>query len=311
MDALLRAKSPRVRGFAPWKPQSATMALLEQVRRVLDEYADYLPLTIRQIFYRLVGAYDYPKTENAYERLSEHLNRARRAHMIEMSAIRDDGGTILRPQFWGSKQHFLDSIREEAQHFRLDRTAGQPTRLVVICEAGGMVPQLGMVAEPFGITVWSSGGFDSVTEKHAFAEEVAADADRPTEVLHIGDHDPSGTSMFLAFLEDAEAFSREFGGEAIFTRLAVTPAQIAQYDLPTAPPRETDRRAFRGETCQAEALAPDVLNAILRDAIEARLDRGAYDAVLRRERKTRRELVKLIGGAAERNFSSKQGVNEP
>jgi len=59
--------------------------------------------------------------------------------------------------------------------------------------------------------------------------------------------------MFLAFLEDVEAFTRELGGGAIFTRLAVTPQQIGQYRLPTAPPKATDNRAFSGETCQAEA----------------------------------------------------------
>jgi hypothetical protein len=58
-----------VRGFAPWSPQAATLELLEQVRAVLDEYENYLPLTIRQIFYRLVGAHNYDKTEQAYDRL--------------------------------------------------------------------------------------------------------------------------------------------------------------------------------------------------------------------------------------------------
>jgi hypothetical protein len=38
------------------------------------------------------------------------------------------------------------------------------------------------------------------------------------------------------------------------TRVAVTPAQITQYDLPTAPPKEGDNRAYHGTTCQAEAL---------------------------------------------------------
>ena len=38
-----------------------------------------------------------------------------------------------------------------------------------------------------------------------------------------------------------------------------TPAQITQYGLEAAPPKATDKRAFRGRTCQAEALAPDVL----------------------------------------------------
>src|SRR5262249_11738090 len=37
----------------------------------------------------------------------------------------------------------------------------------------------------------------------------------------------------------------------------------------TAPPKATDKRAFRGRTCQAEALAPDVLASILRDAAKS------------------------------------------
>ena len=55
----------RPRGFVPWSPRSGTVALLEQVRSVLGEYQDYLPLTNRQVFYRLVGAHGYEKTERA------------------------------------------------------------------------------------------------------------------------------------------------------------------------------------------------------------------------------------------------------
>ncbi len=41
----------RPRGFADWKPRAATLETLLAVKRVIDEYAAYLPLTIRQIFY--------------------------------------------------------------------------------------------------------------------------------------------------------------------------------------------------------------------------------------------------------------------
>jgi hypothetical protein len=195
----------RVRGFAPWSPEKATLALLDQVRGVLAEYADHLPLTIRQIFYRLVGAHDYEKTERAYQRLGEHLNRARRARIISMDVIRDDGGVISEPNHWDSVEQFMATVRAMAKDFTFNHSAGQATRLVVICEAGGMVPQLERVAHPFGVTVISGGGFDSLTDNHKFAATLASQG-RPTVVLHIGDHDPSGVSMFLAFLEDVEAF---------------------------------------------------------------------------------------------------------
>ena len=284
----------RARGFVPWEPRAETRVLLEQVRGVLGEYEDYLPLTIRQIFYRLIGAHNYEKTEHAYARLCEHLNRARRARIIPMASIRDDGGVSSAPGSWDSAEQFMRTIREMAADFTLDRSAGQKTRLVVDCEAAGMVPQLERVAHPLGVTVISSGGFDSTTERHRFAAGLA-DHDRPTEVLDIGDHDPSGAHKFLAMMEDIQAFTRELGGEVTFTRLAVTPTQITQYGLETAPPKATDKRAFRGRTCQAEALAPDVLADILRHAIEQRIDHRVLDRVHKHERAEQRKLVRFLG----------------
>ena len=156
-----------------------------------------------------------------------------------------------------------------------------------------MVPQLESVAKDYGVPVISSGGFDSLTTKHSLAEDIAA-SDRPVEVLHIGDHDPSGAHMFLALAEDIEAFVRELGGEVAFHRLAVTPAQVKRLRLPTAPAKESDKRAFRGQTCQAEAIAPDELASIVRDAIESRTDKRALDRVLRRETRIRAALVKRL-----------------
>jgi hypothetical protein len=285
------------RGFAPWSPQRATRALLAQVLAVLDEYADYLPLTLRQIFYRLVGAYGYEKDEKAYGRLGEHLNKARRAGLVSWDAIRDDSCIISRPDAWESADQFVFTIREQAAELQLDRTAGQRVKLFVWCEAAGMVPQLDQLTHSFGIEVRSNGGFDSSTSRHNFAVEIA-NGGRSVEVLHIGDHDQSGAHDFLALKEDVQAFVRTLapGLEVVFTRLAVLPAQIERYNLPTALPKPTDKRAWPpGErTAQAEALPPDVLAGILREAIEQRLNRAAYDAVLRQEQIERERLLRRL-----------------
>ena len=73
----------------------------------------------------------------------------------------------------------------------------------------------------------------------------------------------------------------------------MTPQQISA-DLPTAPAKPGDNRAFRGETCQVESIAPDVLATILEDAIKARLDPSAYYRILKQEREERDRLVRLI-----------------
>jgi hypothetical protein len=118
-------KRTRPRGFINfWRPIGRTKPLLAQVEEVLEEYADHLPLTIRQIFYRLVGAHGYDKTDLAYFRLCDLLNRGRRARSIPMDAIRDDGGTVLAPTTYRDAEDFLEIVRSAAKHIKLDRTLG-------------------------------------------------------------------------------------------------------------------------------------------------------------------------------------------
>jgi hypothetical protein len=287
----------RPRGFVTWKPRAETLALLDQVKEVLAEYQAYLPLTLRQVFYRLVSAHGFDKTEQAYARLGECLNRARRARLISMAAIRDDGGQRIEPTTFRDAEEFFQNMRNWAGDFRLDRQEGQLTRLVLMCESAGMAPQLASAVKDYGLAVISSGGFESVTEKHRFAAELTQyrhDAIEGIEVLHIGDHDPSGTHLFLALSEDVQAFAEAFDLPVSFTRLAVTPQQIVDLSLATAPPKATDKRAFSGETCQAEAIAPDILVWIVLDAIEARLDHAVRANVIERERSLRQELERRL-----------------
>jgi hypothetical protein len=102
-------------------------------------------------------------------------------------------------------------------------------------------------------------------------------------VLHIGDHDPSGLSILDAAAEDVQAFVDQLGGQPpTFTRLAVTAAQITQFNLPTAPQKTTDRRgAHMPATVQTEALPPDQLTAILTTALRGLVDTTALRRVRR------------------------------
>jgi hypothetical protein len=81
-----------------------------------------------------------------------------------------------------------------------------------------------------------------------------------------------------------------------FTRLAVTPEQIAALSLPTAPPKSTDPRRFVGEeTVQAEAIPPDVLAEIVQQAIDERLDGDVLLRVRAEEAAIKANLLERIG----------------
>lgn len=288
-------KTTRPRGFIQWKPRQAVLARLDMINEVLEQYIEHLPLTIRQIFYRLVGAYDYPKTEKDYGNLCETLNRARRAGFVDMNAIRDDGFNIDRFQGYDNGRHWLENIKQHLDDFRLDRQQGQHRRLIVWAEAAGMVPQLRKVASQYSVPVASSGGFDSTTAKHDAAKWLAGIGS--ATVLHIGDHDPSGVHLFGSLDEDVSAFVQHYGGEVDFIRLAVTQDQILTYDLPTAPAKVTDRRKFEGLTTQVESLDPRTLSSIVRRAIESRICWDTYQAALECEQRTQAELRLVMESA--------------
>jgi hypothetical protein len=294
-----------------WSPKPATAEIVAQTQQVLREYAGYGPMTVRQIFYRLVGNHGYDKTERAYKRLAEYLVKARRAQMIDFGQIRDDGGTTEggTAQF-ETIDEFLDDMSAWGSQYRLTRTLGQPYSIELWCEAEGMVPMLAQMVRPWGVAVTGTGGFSSVTVTHSFARRVLRRA-RPTILLHVGDFDPSGESIFESMCQDIGKFVAEGAGGRFNpstghtylsdndngpdfrpVRVALTADQVEEYDLPTAPPKPSDSRSAKwaGETTQAEAMPPDLLQQVVRSAIRQHFDQDVLDDLLARE-EAERELI--------------------
>jgi hypothetical protein len=316
-----KRRSGRPRGYALWRPQRKTQIVLGWVQEVLDEYAAHLPLTIRQIFYRLVGAFAYPKDEKDYKRLCEYLNRARRAKLIDFDDIRDDGVSVLASRFYDNPERFWDDAVRRAKSYRRNRQQGQRHYVELWCEAAGMMPQLERVADDFSVPVYSSGGFVSASAVWEMREH-ALKQNRPTVILHVGDFDPSGASIFTAMSEDAGAFveaDRVIATQRIIpVRVALTGAQILQHKLPTAPPKpkkdgsgdyadsraknwmKTPEARMVGGTVQAEALPPDVLADIVRDAIEEWFDLDRMKQEIETEQRDRTQLLRALPRGGER-----------
>ena len=271
-------KNARQRGYIPeYRPRAKTRQLLGQAQAVLTEYESYWPLTCRQIFYRMVGAHGYDKTEAAYGRLCHHLANARRGRLVPFDAIRDDGVSTYSLEHFDDRDAFLRHVRHLGARYKRNRLTAQGVHMEVWCEAAGMLPQLHRVAEWYSVPVYSSGGFDSLTAKKRLADRIC-DMEKPAVILHLGDYDPSGVSIFDSVAADVSAFveaDKPHGLVSVeFERVALTREQVHAHDLPTAPAKATDSRSknWTGGTCQLEALPPDVIADILKEAIERRID---------------------------------------
>jgi hypothetical protein len=278
-----------------------------QVKQILQEYREHLPLTGRQIFYRMHAAYGYPKTENAANSLGEYLTRARRAEMIPFDHIRDDGISIMDHAHYADENAFYKAEHERANAYKRDKLARQKMNIRVYCEAAGMMPQLERVCEPYSIPVYSCSGFDSVSAKYELKEACWRSfvyQGRPTVILHLGDYDPSGESIFNdGLVEDVYAFlERDVAHKAphevaIFERVALKAEHIERFNLPTAPPKGTDSRTknWQGEaTCQLEALPPDVLAGLLDAPIKTYINLAVYERDLKAEQEERRRITKAL-----------------
>jgi hypothetical protein len=261
-----------------WSPNASTRALIADVLAILEEFAAYWPLSVRAVYYRLLGTGRYAKGAGLASRVSEHVSNARRAGVIPWEAISDSSAERFASRWWRDERDWLEDARSWAEQFRLNRQEGQEQRLLVWCEAKGMAPMLASVADEYGVEVLSGSGYDSTTIRHDVGTSTW-ELEVPLVVLHVGDLDPDGRAIYGAAAEDVVAWAEAGGGEADFERLAVTPAQVTALDLPDDPTHP--------DWVQAEAIAPDLMTAILRDSITSLLDGEAFADVLAREAEQR------------------------
>lgn len=294
----------RVKGFAEWQPQKRTLPLLADIEQVLEEYRLYLPLTVRQVFYRLVGK-GHPKSENFYDSVQDKCNRARRAGLIPFSSIRDDGVSRLggETHTYNSPHEYYSTHDELYNHYTRSLHADQPAFVSVLCEAAGMVPMINRAIRRYRVVVASSSGFDSLTVKYDLFDDAMdrwEDFGQSTILLHLGDHDPSGVSIHESMAEDLEVFCADRGASGLIElrRVALTPEQIFDLEIPTQPdavkPSDSRSKTFieRGlePAAQLEAVAPDVLSAMAREAVENAIDMDAWRSSMVVERQEKAEV---------------------
>ena len=282
----------RPRGAAPWNPGREALEVVSLVHGIVAEYAQ--PLTIRQIFYRLVGKYAFEKTEKAYSRLGEILNRARRAGLLGWDAIRDDGDYVPEIPGWSGVKQFRNTvIAMEESYFR---TPIGDAYVELWCETAGMVPQIQRVADEFGVRVTASGGFASSTQRYYAAQRfmgMAREYDSNPSVLMIGDYDPSGLAIQDSTCADVLAFTARLDVGVSFEPLAVTREQADEYNLQPAPQKVTDNRgAHMVETYQAEALDPRDLASIVHARLLRVIGQEALDESKRQTEADKRILKK-------------------
>lgn len=254
--------------------RETTRALLEDVKAVLAQY-DHA-ITLRQLFYRLVAAHILDNTENAYKGLSKLLVRAREAGLVAVDALEDRTRAPFRDPCWPGLDDYAQVVREA---YRRDKWASQAIHVEVWVEKDALAGVVGAVTQGYDIFAYACRGYNSMTALWE-AEQRFEAQDKPVVVLYLGDFDPSGVDMTRDIRDRLAAYTE---AEVTVRRVALTDAQIAEHDLPPMPAKRTDSRAAgfiaaHGEVSAVEldALPPDVLTALVEDAIGENCDLSEF-----------------------------------
>lgn len=275
---------------------------MEAVRAELyDTLAADPPMTVRQVFYRMVGRGAIAKTENDYNNtVCRLLVNMRRAGQIPFDWISDTTRWMRKPRTFSSLE---DALRLTRQTYRRSLWDNQDVYVEVWTEKDALAGVLLDVTREWDVPLMVSRGFSSITYLHSAAENIAAQ-DKPTFLYYFGDHDPSGVVVDRKI----EQGLREFAPDADihFERVAVRPEQIAEWNLPTRPTKKSDSRCknFEGDSVEVDAIEPARLRQIVRTCIEGHVDRLALSVLRVAERSERAMFTRLIEQLGDRDMTT-------
>jgi hypothetical protein len=150
------------------------------------------------------------------------------------------------------------------------------------------------VTARYDVPLMISRGYSSETFLYETAEDINDDG-KPAVIYQLGDHDRDGVRAWNAIQRKL----REFVDDDIdltFERIAVTPEQIEEYELPTRPDK-TD--SGFGPCVEVDAIPSSALRQLVTDAIETWIDRHELRLTKIAERSEREVLQRMANGWAD------------
>jgi hypothetical protein len=289
--------------------RSASLLLEAQALGILtDEH----PMTLRQLYYRLVSAGILRNDQKEYKRLGHVMTRSREAGDTPRAWIVDHIRSTLKPSSWTGLADFAETVRDA---YRKDFWAGLPHHVEILVEKDAVAGTLQPVTEEFDIRLRVCRGYSSIS----FAGEIAdlwGRVEKPIFACYIGDFDPSGFDLERDLREKLKRYtgrplwSYEGDGPALemidddnrhvyWTRLGVVCQDFDAFDLVCLPVKEKDMRARgfiqeHGHDCaEVDALPPSELRRRVREAIERHIDPKRW-ARLRRTEAAEQETLKQV-----------------
>ena len=258
---------------------------------LFDLLADENPMTVRQIFYRMVSLGAIDKTEAEYKgTICRLLARMRKQGVLPFGWIADNTRWMRKPQ---SHTGMEAALMRCAETYRRDLWAELPAYVEIWLEKDALAGVLYEETHSWDVPLMVTRGYPSLSYLYEAAEAISA-RDKPAFLYYFGDYDPSGVDI----PRTVERSLREYAPEAeiYFERMAVSPLQIEAWGLPTRPTKKTDSRSknFEGESVEVDAIPPQTLRELVRECVVQHIDADVFTRLEKIEAAERETLMRVV-----------------
>jgi hypothetical protein len=207
------------------------------------------------------------------DKVQTDLVHMRRSGLLPYDWLADNTRWQRKPRTFESPAEALEAA---AKLHRKALWASADSYVEIWLEKDALSGVVYPITSAYDLPLMVARGYASLSFLHTAAEHIN-DLEVPTYIYHLGDFDPSGVNAGEKIEETLNELAPD--AEIHFERIAVTEDQIAEYDLPTRPTKSSDTRSknFGNVSVELDAINPDVLRAMVLNAIELHLPEHEYN----------------------------------
>jgi hypothetical protein len=265
--------------------------IMHEVEQIVTSYN--LPLTVRQIYYRLIAKGLLVKKKHGDAYLGQKIVEYRQIGKISWDKIVDLGRKPVEeewinekpetPREWYDRhvEEFLESVR----NYVLPLYQNQEFLIEVWCEHEGLKPLFQKALENYNVTLYFTKGNDSWSNSYSAYQRLKDVKNRKIRILHFSDFDKYGLRMTKNIERNFAYFDRVYNTNlnVRVVRVALTPQQVEEW-----------RKDKTLPDTQLEAIEPNKLIELIQSAVSSYVDQTKYDETLKKIDEGKQEIEKLL-----------------
>ncbi|MBF0383683.1 MAG: hypothetical protein HQL69_21900 [Magnetococcales bacterium] len=263
--------------------RGANRDLAEDLIKIIFGLEEYWPMTLRQIYYRVVAALLVPNKQAQYRRIGKVMSTLRWEEIVPWSAIEDRTRTTTTKR---GLPDVIEYIHNDLQNFLNPEWYGrcyiqeQENYVEVSIEKDALLPLVESATWMFCTRVNVTRGQPSATMMNDMAERFdrAIMNGKNPILLHFGDLDPTGVQIPISI---KNGLYDHHGIDVDVRNVALTPQQCRKYNLPISfdaaktgdPNHDRWIKRFGSQApTELDALNPPDLKSLVKTTLE-----GVYD----------------------------------